>query len=128
MTTSTPPTAATGSITTTGQSSGIDNTGNMTIYQEDRSLKRQLRDLLNSIDGRIIPNVESGQVQLKVSMQPFEEERLQSLIARDGSYVTILGYGRRFIDSTLMNGTLGPQFPVHEQREMILDINRPILP
>ena len=128
MTTPTAPPAVTGSITTTGQSGGINNTGNMTINQEDRSVKRKLRDLLDSIDTRIIPNVESGQMQLKVRMQPFEEQRLQALIAQDGSYVTILGYGRKFIDSTLMNGTLGPQYPVHEQREVILDINRSILP
>jgi hypothetical protein len=124
-----PSPAGTGNITTTNQSGGINNTGNMTVNQEDRSPKRRLKDLFNMVDPRILATVSQGQTQLRVRMQPFEIDRLQALIAESGPNptVTVTGYGSTFIDSMINNGSLGTSQAVHEQRQVLLAINPAIL-
>lgn len=103
--------------------------GNNTIIQEDRSIKRRQRDLLDSIDPRILSEVSRGQVDLKVRLQSFEVDRLQTLISEGGtkSLVNITGYGGVLIDSLINNGSLGTTQAVYEQRWVFLSIKPDIL-
>jgi hypothetical protein len=121
--------AMTGSITTNNQSGGINNTGTMTINQEDQSVKRRMRDLFNLIDPAILPTVASGQLHIVVRMQPFEISKLQSLITEGGSTspVSITGYGVTMRDSVIINGTLGPARAVPVQQQVSLNVDPGLL-
>jgi hypothetical protein len=127
--TSPPPApTSTGSITTTGQSGGINSTGNLTINKEDTSVKRKMRDLLDRTDGRILYSVSQHQTTLNIRMQPFEFDKLQALIAEDKSdkLVTVLDVGPIVHGNTINNGSLGPTQSV-DQRNVRLSISPDIL-
>jgi hypothetical protein len=117
-----------GNITTNNQSGGVNNTGSLTINQEDKSIKRRMHDLLNLVDPRILAEVAQGKEQLKVRMQPFEFDRLQTLIAEDKSVspVTILETGPIVHGNTINNGSLGTTQSV-DQRTVVMAISRDIL-
>ena len=125
---STPPVAsATGDITTTNQSGGINNTGHLTINQEDTSVKRRMRDLLNSVDRKILYQVSQGHQRLNVRMQPFEFDQIQALISEDSStsLVTVAAVGPVF-SATINNGSLGTG-QSGDQRNVALIISPEIL-
>ena len=121
-----PPIAGSGNIVTTNQSGGINNTGTLTINQADYSPHRKIRDFLNLLDTRILSLVSQGQAELNVRMQPNDVAKLNSLILEAGSSpgIQIQGLGRKFIDSAVMNGSLGPSQPVHEQTEVLIKVDK----
>ena len=111
-------------IITNGQTGG-----NNTIIQKDNSPRRKMWDLFNRIDPSILGAVEEGQSKLRVRMQPFQIEELQTLVNKAGpaSDVSIDGFGRTFINSVIDNGTFGTAQAAHEQREVLLTIRPSIL-
>jgi hypothetical protein len=123
------PTSSTGSITTTNQSGGVNNTGQLTINQEDKSPKRRMRDLFNQIDPSIMSAVTSGMYRLQVRMRPFEISQLQTLVAEGGSAspVSIAGIGPAQHGNTINNGSFGTTDASFEQRMVLLVINPTIL-
>ncbi|MBV8568573.1 MAG: hypothetical protein JO273_24290 [Methylobacteriaceae bacterium] len=91
----------------------------------DHSVKTRLRNLLETIDPQIIRAIDAGQTDLVVRMQPSDIVALRSLIQdpEGASLVTIVGLGRRFLNSLINNGSLGPSTPVAEQQEVQLHIS-----
>lgn len=92
---------------------------------EDHGAKVRIRRLLETVDPRILHEIDAGSSNLTVRMQPADIAALQALVAEpDGrSLLAIVGFGARSIQSVIMNGSLGPNGAVPEQTQVHLHVD-----
>jgi hypothetical protein len=79
---------------------------------------------MNQNGRRCCCTCKEGQPNLTIRMQPSDIVSLEKLLAEpDGEKLVIIkGQGRKWVNSTLINGTLGPQGTVPLQTEVIIDV------
>jgi predicted DNA binding CopG/RHH family protein len=90
----------------------------------DHSLKNRIRNLLFSIDPQILRDIDKGEAELTIRMQPSDIESLKKLLAEsDGeNLIIILEQGQKMTNSLINNGTLGPQGVVPLQEKIIVKV------
>lgn len=90
----------------------------------DHSLKNQLRNLLTSIDPQILREIDAGHVDLTIRMQPRDFGALEKLLAEPGGgkLILIKGRGQKMVNSSINNGTLGPQGAVPLQEQIMVSV------
>jgi hypothetical protein len=104
-------------VTNTGSGTAIARAETVNIHTEDKSLKKQFRDLLTLVDGRILLAIDQGQLRLKIRMTTAQLSRFQDLCATPGSRALIENASvvGRHLNSLINNGSLGPTTAEAEQ-------------
>ena len=92
----------------------------------DHSLRNRIRALFAVIDPQILRLIDTGGTAFTVRMQPADISELQKLLAEEGGaeFVQVKGMGQHYLNATLTNGTLGPQSPVPDQTEVMIEISK----
>jgi len=90
----------------------------------DHSPKNKIKNLFNSIDPNILREIDNGRVELVVRMQPGDIASLEKLLVEPGgeNMIAILGRNQKMLNSSISNGSLGPQGPVPEQQPIMLRV------
>ena len=103
-------------VTSHGQSGGI-TAGQVHLYAEDKSLKRQIRDLFNVIDSRIPFAIDQGELIFDTRMTTNQFAKLEQLCALQGSanFIAKADVIGRLMHSQINNGTYGPTTAEREQ-------------
>jgi hypothetical protein len=89
---------------------------------EDHSVKARIRYLFASIDANILRELDGGRLELPIRMQPADIEQLQKLLAEPegATLAKIESFGRGWMHSVIINGTLGPSSAVPQQIEVLV--------
>jgi hypothetical protein len=89
---------------------------------DDHSVKARVRKLFASIDANILRELDGGRLELPIRMQPADIEELQKLLAEPGGaeLAKIESFGRGWMHSAIVNGTLGPSSAVPQQIEVLI--------
>ncbi|MCM2476509.1 hypothetical protein HGO38_23980 [Rhizobium sp. CG5] len=97
-------------ITTINQSGGVNHTGDIHVYAEDKSLKQRVRSLFDSVDDRINYLIDTGHTTIRTRMADRHFNKLETLLNESGAsdlFVSV-DRGGSIYHSLINNGSLGP--------------------
>lgn len=103
-------------VENSGPGMAIGRVDSLNITAEDKSLKRQFRNLLSVVDGRIPLMLDGGTLSIRTRMTTDQFNRFQQLCNSSGSatLVSKADVVGKVMDSQISNG-LGPTTAEHEQ-------------